>query len=158
MSYTRAMPNIKPYPHQDHYDMSYHRQQLPQQQHHSVYRPAYHRIPSTPAVTPRVSNWVSSMTPEVSPIVVPSMSPAPLEFYSNYYYQQQYYRQPVVPSTNVSISQIRQFYFISNHLRFPFILKTDSITNKAHRFLFTILWKIPSLPMIQPLKKTCKKN
>lgn len=107
------MPNIKPYPLQDHvYDMSYQRQQQQQQQqHYSVYRPAYHRIPSTPAVTPRVSNWVSSMTPEVSPIVVPSMSAASVDFYqsavaSSYNYQQQYYRQAVVQSSNYHIVPI----------------------------------------------------
>ncbi|KAG2231137.1 hypothetical protein INT48_003345 [Thamnidium elegans] len=74
--------------------------------HYSVYRPAYHRIPSTPAIAPRQSSkdvW-ASMSPEVSPIVVPSMSAATLDFYqstvaSNYGYQQ-YYRQPVVQSSS----------------------------------------------------------
>lgn len=107
------MPNIKPYPLQENtYDMSYHNRQNQlqrQQAHYSVYRPAYHRIPSTPAISPRKEVWASSMSPEVSPIV-PSMSAASLEFYqsaiaSNFgYQQQQYYRQPVVPS-NSNVSQ-----------------------------------------------------
>lgn len=95
MSYT----NIKPYPHQENtFDMSYQRHN----QHYSVYRPAYHRIPSTPAIAPRQSSgkevWSSSMSPEVSPIVVPSMSAASLDFYQSSYY---YYNRPVVQSSNV---------------------------------------------------------
>jgi hypothetical protein len=108
------VPNIKPYPHQDAYvDMS-------QQQHkqYSIYRPAYHRIPSTPAVAPRNSKEVyASASPEVSPIVVPSMSTATipsqhLDFYHSAYpnpVQVYYspihaaYRHPSIPSLNVGI-------------------------------------------------------
>lgn len=94
-----SYPNIKPYPHQENtFDMSYQRHN----QHYSVYRPAYHRIPSTPAIAPRQSGkevWSSSMSPEVSPIVVPSMSAASLDFYQSSYY---YYR-PVVQSSNVRL-------------------------------------------------------
>lgn len=117
------MPTIKPYPHQDTmYDMSYPQrqtqyqpqyQQQQQSSHYSVYRPAYHRIPSTPAIAPRQSSkdvW-ASMSPEVSPIVVPSMSTASIDFYqsavSNYGYPT-YYRQPVVVQSNSNVS----FFFI----------------------------------------------
>jgi hypothetical protein len=62
----RIMTNIKPYPHH------HHQQPQQQQQKYSVYRPAYHRIPSTPIQ--RQSKDVWTMSPEISPIVVPSMS------------------------------------------------------------------------------------
>jgi hypothetical protein len=113
------MPNIKPYPHQDNtYDMSYHHRhnQPQQQQHYSVYRPAYHRIPSTPAIAPLKEVWASTMSPEVSPIVVPSMSAASVDFYqsavaSNFgYQQQQYYRQPIVQS-NSNVSKFFRYIY-----------------------------------------------
>lgn len=56
------MSNIQPYPQEDYYQ---------QKQHYSVYRPAYHRIPSTPAI--HKDDWTS---PNSSPIVVPSMIPS----------------------------------------------------------------------------------
>lgn len=118
------MPNIKPYPH--HQDNTY-------QHHYSVYRPAYHRIPSTPAVTPRVSNWVSSMSPEVSPIVVPSMSAA-LDFYqsavaSNYnYHQQQYYRQSLIQNSNYPNHQQQPQIVSSHHIPIHHTLENSTIT------------------------------
>ncbi|RCH84942.1 hypothetical protein CU098_006031, partial [Rhizopus stolonifer] len=100
MSFPRAMPNIKPYPHQQetHADMPYHFQQKQyqqqQQKNYSVYRPAYHRIPST--TTRQSKDAWAAMSPEASPIVVPSMSavalqPQYLDFSSNL----GYYSQPV---------------------------------------------------------------
>ncbi|KAI8888485.1 hypothetical protein K501DRAFT_282785 [Backusella circina FSU 941] len=74
------MPNIKPYPHQEPYtDMS--------QKHHSVYRPAYHRTPTTSKTASRQNKeaWNSSL-PEASPIVVPSMStPSVQSHYLDFY-------------------------------------------------------------------------
>ncbi|OBZ83076.1 hypothetical protein A0J61_08874 [Choanephora cucurbitarum] len=82
MSFSRVMPNIKPYPHQQ--DTTYASdmpcfQQLPKQKTYSVYRPAYHRSPST-TMRPNKDAWATS--PEVSPIVVPSMSTSLQPVYS----------------------------------------------------------------------------
>ena len=105
-SYSRAMPNIKPYPQQQQQQqqqlMHYNQYpQLHQQQQKlinlSVYRPAYHRIPSTPAISPRHQKdaW-ASMSPEVSPIIVPSMSPATLQPQFLNFYTGVYHQQPIV--------------------------------------------------------------
>lgn len=77
------MPNIKPYPHQQ--DTTYASdmlcfQQLPKQKNYSVYRPAYHRSPST-TMRPSKDAWATT-SPEVSPIVVPSMSTSVQSAYS----------------------------------------------------------------------------
>lgn len=93
MNQSRVMSNIKPYPHH-------------QQKQYSVYRPAYHRIPSTPAIQRQSKDVWASMSPEISPIVVPSMS------IQNYYqgYSQAYYSTVHRPVTNVSF--VADFFFL----------------------------------------------
>ncbi|CEP15208.1 hypothetical protein [Parasitella parasitica] len=92
------MPVIKPYPQQPQpQSMYYAHHSHPQQQNLNnlpVYRPAYHRIPSTTISFPHHQKdaWIST-TFEVSPIVVPSMSPTTLHpqflnFYTGVYRQQ----------------------------------------------------------------------
>lgn len=95
MNQSRIMSNIKSFPHhqQQQQDMSYQ-----QQKHYSVYRPAYHRIPSTSTIHRQSKDVWASMSPEISPIVVPSMS------IQNYYqtYPQAYYPTVHRQVTNVS--------------------------------------------------------
>ncbi|CAO3621232.1 unnamed protein product [Mucor fragilis] len=104
-SYSRVMPNIKPYPQpqQQQQSMHYNQYSKPQQKliNLSVYRPAYHRIPSTPSISLRHQKdaaW-AAMSPEVSPIIVPSMSPATLQPQFLNFYTGVYHQQPIVHRT-----------------------------------------------------------
>lgn len=73
------MPSIKPYPQEDLHHSLYQKNQ--QKHHYSVYRPAYHRIPSTPAT--HKEDWASTNN-ALSPIVVPSMIPSHYYHYPGY--------------------------------------------------------------------------
>lgn len=118
-SYSRVMPNIKPYPQPQQQQPSMHYNQYPKTQQKlinlSVYRPAYHRIPSTPAISPRHQKdaaW-AAMSPEVAPIIVPSMSPATIQPQFLNFYTGVYHQQPIV-HRNVSDIYASSCYLKSN--------------------------------------------
>ncbi|KAI8639043.1 hypothetical protein BD408DRAFT_446289 [Parasitella parasitica] len=107
--YPQVMPTIKPYPQQLQPQLI-HSTQYPHHQQQklinlSVYRPAYHRIPSTPISPHHQKDVWATASPEVSPIVVPSMSPATLHPQFLNFYTGVYHQQPIV---HTNYSQIPQ--------------------------------------------------
>ena len=82
-------------------------QQLPKQKTYSVYRPAYHRSPST---TMRSNKDAWATSPEVSPIVVPSMSTSLQPVYSE---------MPSLYYSPVHIRNVSNFFFSYHSILTP---------------------------------------